>query len=213
MIISLLQEKGGVGKTTIAINLAHALQKAGYSVLLVDADAQGSTRDWHQANDGKLLEVIGFDRPTIDKDLRQFIRRYDIIIVDGAPRLSEMSIRIIRCSDIVLIPVQPSPYDVWAAATTVSLIRQRQELTGNTPYAAFVLSMQREGTRVIGELREAVKEYGLPVFENGTCKRVIYSETASKGKTVIDSHDEKARKEIEALTQEVINFAQTQGAL
>lgn len=207
MIISLLQEKGGAGKTTIAINLAYTLQFTGFSVLLADADTQGSARDWHQTNDGKLLEVIGMDRPTIDKDLKQFRKRYDYIIIDGSPRLSEMAIKTIIASDIVLIPVQPSPYDVWASSSIVSLIKQRQDITEGKPKAAFILSRQIVSTRIIKEAREALQEYNLPVFKNGTYQRVAYSDTAKNGQTVLLSQDNRAKYEIEELTKEVIAFS------
>src|SRR5215475_6691029 len=129
MIISLLQEKGGSGKTTISINLAHSFKSLGYNVLLVDSDPQGSARDWHTNNNGNTLDVIGLDRPTIDKDIKRFVRQYDFIFIDGAPHLSAMVTKTIVVSDLILIPVQPSPYDVWASASLVSLIKQRQEIT------------------------------------------------------------------------------------
>lgn len=207
MIISLLQEKGGAGKTTISINLAHSLQRKGFSVLLVDADAQGSARDWHQANGGQLLEVIGMDRPTIDKDLKQFRKRYDYIIIDGSPRLSEMAIKTIIASDIVLIPVQPSPYDVWASSSIVALIKQRQDITEGKPKAAFILSRQIVSTRIAKEARDALHEYNLPIFENGTYQRVIYSDTAKNGQTVLTSQDTRAKHEIEEITKEVVTFS------
>ena len=107
MIISLLQEKGGSGKTTISINLAKFFALKGRNVLLVDSDPQGSARDWHTNGNGSILDVIGLDRPTIDKDIKRFIRQYDLIFIDGAPHLSAMVTKTIVISDVVLIPVQP----------------------------------------------------------------------------------------------------------
>ena len=84
MIISILNEKGGVGKTTLAINLARAFKLYGFKTLLVDSDRQGSSRDWHENGDGEMLEVIGLDRPTLDKDIQKFKKSYDVIFIDGA---------------------------------------------------------------------------------------------------------------------------------
>lgn len=207
MIISLLQEKGGAGKTTIAINVACALKNYGQSVLLVDSDPQGSTRDWHNENDGSVLDVIGLDRPTIDKDIRRFRDDYEYIIIDGAPHLSVMATKTILCSDVILIPVQPSPYDVWASQSLVELIKQRQEITGGKPKAAFVISRQITGTNIGTEARSVLKDYGFPVFPNGTCQRVIYAESAARGQSVLEDKDSIAAKEIKQLTSDIVAFA------
>ena len=84
MIISILNQKGGSGKTTLAVNLARYFTLQKEKTILIDSDPQGSARDWHTNSDGELLEVIGLDRPTIDKDINKFKMLYDWIIVDGA---------------------------------------------------------------------------------------------------------------------------------
>jgi chromosome partitioning protein len=208
MIISLLQEKGGVGKTTLAINLSALLQDKGHSVLLVDSDPQGSARDWHAVNEGEVLDVIGLDRPTIDKDIKQFQKQYDYILVDGAPRFCSTSTKIIMFSDIVLIPIMPSPYDVWASQTLVELIKQRQDITGGLPKAAFVISRQVSNTKIGKEVRDVIKDYGLPVLMNGTFSRTVYPETAGKGLTVLNlNKGNPATTEIMNLVDEIINFS------
>jgi chromosome partitioning protein len=187
MIISLLQEKGGAGKTTLATNLAKSVKdykNRGNTVLLVDSDPQGSARDWHTNNDGSLLDVIGLDRPTIDKDIQRFKRQYDYIFIDGAPHLSAMVTKTIICSDLILIPVQPSPYDIWASEALVNLIKQRRDITGGEPRAAFIVSRQITGTKLGNEIRKVLEEYDLPVLEHGTYQRIAYAETAARGETV-----------------------------
>ena len=81
-IICILNQKGGVGKTTLSINLARALQQAEFNVVLVDADPQGSSRDWNDANEGKIIPVVGLDRKTLPMDIKN-ITGYDIAIVDN----------------------------------------------------------------------------------------------------------------------------------
>jgi chromosome partitioning protein len=207
MIISLLQEKGGAGKTTIVINVAKAFKDLGYKVLLVDSDPQGSARDWHTSNDGDVLDVIGLDRPTLDKDISRFRREYDFIFIDGAPHLSTMAAKTIICSDVTLIPVQPSPYDVWASKSLVDLIKQRQEITDGKPKAAFIISRQITQTNIGKEVREVLEEYGLPVLKHGTFQRVVYPETAAIGQTVMNQCNKNpARQEIELLAREILEF-------
>ncbi|MEG7523602.1 MAG: AAA family ATPase, partial [Chromatiales bacterium] len=103
MIISVLNQKGGAGKTTLATSLARALQLAGKSVLLVDADPQGSARDWAAANESPSVPVVGLDRAKLLKnDIRTISSPYDLVVIDGAPQLQEMAAAAISSSDIIL---------------------------------------------------------------------------------------------------------------
>ncbi len=105
-VIAVLNTKGGSGKTTIATNLAHALQRDGTKVLLVDSDPQGSTRDWNEANGGNIIPVVGLDRETLAKDLQAISAGYDWIVIDGAPQVAKLSAAAVKAADFVLIPVQ-----------------------------------------------------------------------------------------------------------
>lgn len=128
MKIAVLNQKGGSGKTTIATHLARAWQLAGLDVLLVDSDPQGSARDWAAVREDQPVPVVGIDRPTIERDLRALGHKQRIVI-DGAPQAADLAASAIKAADLVLIPVQPSPYDIWAAADLVELIKARQEIT------------------------------------------------------------------------------------
>lgn len=208
MVIAILNQKGGSGKTTISINLARALQKSGEKVLLVDSDPQGSARDWNVAGNGDLLTVIGLDRPTLDKDIKTLINDYDWIFIDGAPQLAEMAISAIKCADVVLIPVQPSPYDIWAAEELVEVVKARQQITDyKKPKAAFIISRQINNTTIGKEVRDALSGYALPVFQAGTFQRIIYVKTAAMGSTVIDAEqDSEASEEINRIAEELKEF-------
>ena len=125
MIISLLNQKGGVGKTTLSVNIAAGLAAKGARVLLLDVDPQGSSLDWAAAREGESsFPVLGLPRATLHKEIGKFTRDYDYIIIDGPPRVTDLARSAIMAADLVLIPVQPSPYDVWAAQEVVSLIHE-----------------------------------------------------------------------------------------
>jgi chromosome partitioning protein len=208
-IVSILNQKGGAGKTTIAVNLAHALQETGKEVLLVDSDTQASARDWHQVNEANLLQVIGLDRKTLDKDINNIkkTKGVDFIVIDGAPKIEEMSTAAIMCSDIVLIPVQPSPYDIWATEQLIRTIKNRQTINNGSPKAAFIISRQINNTKLSKDIRDVLLSYELPVFENYTSQRVIYAQSVAAGKTALMTEGEAA-KEVRAIAKELMEFAQ-----
>jgi chromosome partitioning protein len=206
-IIAVLNQKGGVGKTTIATNLAHALQLEGHKVILVDSDPQGSARDWNAASDGALIKVIGLDRSTLAKDILAVVDNHDFIIIDGAPQIADLAIAAIKCADMILIPVQPSPYDIWACEDLVEIIKARQEITDGKPKAAFIISRVIKNTQLGNEIREALEGYDLPVFKNFTTQRVIYAKSAATGSTVLSSEmKEEASNEIRAIANELKDF-------
>ena len=125
MIFGVLNQKGGVGKTTLSVNLAACLARTGARVLLIDADPQGSALDWAAARQSEpLFSVVGFPRATIHKEIAQLGQGYEHIIIDGPPRVTDLARSAIMASDIVVIPVQPSPYDIWAAEEVVKLITE-----------------------------------------------------------------------------------------
>lgn len=207
MIIAILNQKGGAGKTTIAVNLSRALQQDNDKVLLVDSDPQGSARDWHAAGEGNLLTVVGLDRPTLDKDVKAISDGYRWTVIDGAPQLAHMAVAAIKCADIILIPVQPSPYDIWAAEELVEVIKARQQITDGKLKAAFVISRQITNTNLGKEIRSALNNYELPVFKNGTFQRIVYAKTAATGSTVLDvSPNNDAAIEIKQLAKELKEF-------
>ena len=125
MVIGVLNQKGGVGKTTLSVNIAAALARTGKRVLLIDADPQGSALDWAAAREEEpLFAVVGLPKPSIHKELTVVGEGYDHIVIDGPPRVTDLARSAIMASDIVLIPVQPSPYDIWAADEVVKLIQE-----------------------------------------------------------------------------------------
>lgn len=201
--MAILNQKGGSGKTTLATNIAHALKLSGERVLLVDADPQGSARDWNAANEGKLLSVVGLDRETLPVDLKGIESGYDWIVIDGAPQVAKLSAAAIRAADVVIIPVQPSPYDVWSTADLVELIKARQEVTGGKPKAVFLVSRAIRNSKLSREVGEALQGYGLPTLKAGTTQRVIYPTTASHGLTVMSDPDCEAAMEIMAIVREI----------
>jgi chromosome partitioning protein len=148
MILGVLQQKGGVGKTTISLNLAGSYAKDGLRVLLVDADPQGSALAWSSVRErAPLFSVIGMPKPTLHKELPAIARDYDVTIIDGAPRVTELARSAILACDQILIPVQPSPFDIWSCSDIVGLITEAQQFRPDIK-AAFVISRQIAKTAI-----------------------------------------------------------------
>lgn len=202
--IAVLNQKGGAGKTTIATHLATALMRAGHDILLVDSDPQGSARDWAAVREDQPVPVVGIDRPTIGRDLKNLVRK-DYVIIDGAPQAADLAASAIKAADFILIPVQPSPYDIWATAELVDLVKQRIEITDGKLQAAFIVSRAIKGTRIGTEVTEALHGYELPILESRITQRVIYPTTAASGTTVFDKEPKGAAAlEMESLATEIL---------
>jgi chromosome partitioning protein len=212
-VIAVINQKGGVGKTTIAVHLARALQLAGRDVILVDSDPQGSARDWAASKSDQPLTVVGIDRPILDRDARRLGAR-DFVVIDGAPQMKEMAASAIKAADLVLIPVQPSPYDIWATADLTDLVKQRIEITEGRLKAAFVVSRVITGTRIGRDVAELLAKYELPVLNSTISQRVIFAVSAANGETALDAEpDSAASSEIKALAGEVLEFAGLAGGM
>lgn len=202
-IVAVLNQKGGAGKTTISINLADALKNDGHRVLLIDADPQASSRDWNGINQGKVLPVIGLDRETLPRDLKSIVGNYEWVIIDGAPRITNLIAAAVSVANMILIPVHPSPYDVWACSDLVELIKSKQKVAYGAPLAAFVISRKIKNTKLSNEVTRVLEDYELPVFRSSTTQRVVYPTSAAEGKTVFSAGNLDAIEEINSIKDEL----------
>jgi len=206
MIIGVLNRKGGVGKTTIAINVAATLAVAGVRVLLVDADPQASALSWSSLRErDPLFAVIAMARPTLHREIPAIAAKFDVVIIDGGPGVNDLGRAAILASDLVLVPVQPSPYDVWAAAETVQQIREARRLRPRLN-AAFIINRKVANTTIGRQAMLTLTQFeDLPVLAPALNQRVIYAETAAQGLAVIEvaPHSEAAR-EMGNLVQQIL---------
>lgn len=207
MIISVQNQKGGVGKTTLAVHLSHALADDGSTVLLVDADPQGSARDWAAAREGKpIFTVVGLDRPTIHRDLPEMAANYDHVVIDGPPRVSELARSAIAAADVVLIPVQPSPYDVWSAQEIIDLCKEASVFKENLK-SVFVINRKIVNTAIGRDVVDALSGYDIPVLKAQICQRIQFAESAATGQTVMEIDPKgRAAQEIKALVDELLEI-------
>lgn len=208
MIFGILNQKGGVGKTTLSVNLAACLARTGARVLLIDADPQGSALDWAAARQtAPLFSVVGFPRPTIHKEIAQIGQGYDHIIIDGPPRVTDLARSAIMASDIVVIPVQPSPYDIWAAEEVVKLIEEAR-IYKDSIKSVFVVNRKITNTAIGRDVRDALAAYPVHVLQASVAQRVVFAEAAAQGQAIFEVPAAgPAVAEMEAVAAELMEYA------
>lgn len=204
MIIAVVNQKGGAGKTTIALNLAAAFAAEGKRVLLIDADPQQTAQDWAAIRQSPPpFQVVGLAKPVLHRDLPKMAGDYDYVVIDGAPRNYEVARSAIAAADLVLIPVQPSGADFWASRETVGLVKEMHGFK-ETQKSVFVVS-RRIGRTVLGrDIADALAEFEIPILQAGTTQRVVYAEALTDGMTVIEQQPTgPAAEEIRAIVSEL----------
>jgi chromosome partitioning protein len=206
MIISFINQKGGVGKTTIAINVASDLANQGYKTLLIDADKQGSSSTWASLREETPFQVVSLARENMAKDALSLASEYDFTLIDAPPHAEAISRSCIIASDLVVMPIEPSGLSTWASDVTVQQVEQAKEYK-DTLKCGFVVS-RKIGNTVIGrQVRNMVEETGMRVFDADIENRVAFAESLTMGQTIFEwSVDKKAMNEIKTLTKELVSY-------
>lgn len=209
--IAICQLKGGTGRSTLATNLAGELSKAG-EVVLLDADMpQATAASWaalrqQAGRDRDLVTGLTADAAESHRELISKIERYqkaaDYIVIDGAPRLAEVSRAMLVMADLVLVPVGASVAELWATQDLKALLQEAGKVKRIN--ARLVWTRLRPATRLAKDLTErATKELGLRALGTALALRVAYIEALGMGLTAAELADQEARQEVEALVAEV----------
>jgi len=205
-IITIAQQKGGAGKTTLAAQLAVTLAEGGNRVAVMDIDPQASLTGWHKLRSQskrdlapiRLSEVSGW---RVSTELDKLRRDHDYVIIDTPPHAETEAKNAIRAASIVLIPVQPSPMDLWATQATLDM-SQKEKI----PHMIVLNRVPPRG-KVLDAMRKAVDDDNLPVAQAGLGNRTAFVASLMDGRGVVESaRRSAAAEEIQTLAREINSF-------
>ncbi|MGR4870283.1 ParA family partition ATPase [Variovorax sp. LARHSF232] len=206
-VVAVLSQKGGAGKTTLATHLAGEFAMQGRRVILLDADPRGSALDWAQRRAQcdlpRLCGIYGLARDALHQEAPLLAQQADLVLIDGPPRVAALARSALLAADLVLIPVQPSAYDVWAIQDMVRLVAEVQVLRPMLR-AAFVINRLVVRTRIGREVRAALAEQPLPTLRADVCQRIVFAASVAAGRLACEAAPlSTAAREIAALAQAV----------
>jgi chromosome partitioning protein len=204
MIISLVNQKGGVGKSTTAINLAASLARKNCKLVFIDTDPQGSAVRWHSIENNKAFEIKHHPRPIFHQDLNELAYDYDHVVIDAPPANSDITQSILAVTDLAIIPLSPSPVDMWSCDNTLEMIN-KQEKQNTSLKSKLLVCRKIPGTKLGREARGAMGVFDTEIFETELCQRVAYIEAMNAGVSVMQyAPNSKAAREVENFSQEII---------
>lgn len=213
-IISVANKKGGVGKSTIATNLACYFASSGKSVVLIDADEQKSSMSFQEIrpDTATQFQTVSITTRTILREAEKFPVEY--IVIDVPAKDSPVSRAAIAAADRVIVPVQPSQYDILATEETFRLLDEVSAQKQNFKFAVIQnMVLTNPKIKLSGEvsevLKDMAKEYGMHLFDSVLFSRLAYKDSAEKGLSVAEMKGEKyskAAEEFNSFFKEVLKW-------
>lgn len=203
-VITVAQQKGGAGKTTLVTHLAVALAQSGQSVAVVDIDPQGSLSRWMETREAAGPEagqaplthrqITGW---RTQGEVEKLARDHDWVLIDSPPHMETEARIAMRAAALVLVPVQPSPMDLWATRPTLDMAASEKRPT------LIVLNRVPPRGRVADNVIAAVDALGVPVAECRIGNRLPLAAALIEGRTVTEGRKSRAGEEIAALAAEI----------
>ena len=204
-IIAFANQKGGSGKTTVSANLAVLWANSGYKVAVIDADAQQSLSYWFDArkkyygDEPNGINLYPFDPRNLRENLKNIKNKYDFIIIDSPPSITFETVQIIKVSDAIFVPVQPSPLDLMATIPFLNITKQERKR------AIVILNRVMPRAKLTDAMILRLRYAGAKIARSRISGKIIYAETFTVGRGVVDiSITSDASKEIINVGNEIL---------
>ena len=206
-VIAMVGNKGGAGKTTLSINLASGMHRR-FPTVLLDADPQRSSFQWREIAEGEdLVEVVDAVDNVVDA-VKNYRNHYNYVMIDCPPSVqSEQTRQALTCCDLAVIPVLPSPLDLWATVHVEQELEWARSV--NPGIKGLVVVNQLESRTLLSRLiNDALAEIELPVANTAITRRMAYRNAMLQGCSVLDagSTAKDAAEDIKQLVEEVVSY-------
>ena len=206
MIIGFINQKGGVGKSTLSLNIAAYLAQEGARVLLIDADKQRSSASWAEKRNEDTpppFTIVEMARDNMARDAMAMATDYDHVVIDGPRDAERITRAVIVAAEIVVLPYEPSGFSVDAGETTITQVRECLIIKPDLK-CGIVISRKIEGTVIGEDIRELAAESGFPIFNTAIVTRVAHAEAVTLAQTIFEYQpNSKAAEEVRSLGQDI----------
>ena len=207
-VVAVVNQKGGAGKSTLAMLLAASLANAGHAVLVADADLQNTALRWATAGEGfpANVEDVSGEEGKLHKYLKRQLEKYDYIVIDTPPAATApITASALRIAHLALVPVIPSPPDLWASLRIREAIQAAMDAKNPGLIARIVVNQAQLNTVLAREVLELLPEFGIPMLAAQLKSRTAYRQCAALGTGIaaLGSRAALASIEVDALRREV----------
>lgn len=207
MILSITSLKGGVGKSSITINLAVCFSSAGYKTCILDSDINGSVVYWskNRSRDLSKINVLAVNESTILQTISEINNDYDVILIDGTPSITGIASKLILLADLLLIPIGVSMLDYNASKVFLEEVKKAENKKGKIP-TYYIINKYKPTTLIAREFKTFLESTEIKSLTNTINDRIIYPTSIMDGIGVIESQDSKAKAEFSSLFFEILNI-------
>lgn len=219
MIVAVANTKGGVGKTTLAVNFAVARALAGRDLLLIDGDEQGTALTFTELRTDRLgtagYTAVALTGAALRSQVRQLAAKYDDIIIDVGGRDTGSLRAALTVADTLLVPVQPRSFDIWALDQVAALVIEAREINESLRAAVVLNGADAQGSDNDAALQMIADIDGFEVLPTTIVRRKAFPNAAAEGRAVLEQNprDPKAVEELTALINAVFVYHNDIGAI